>query len=847
MWNVTWKSIISHKLRLFTTSLSIALGVAFVAGALMLGATMTRTFDDLFSNAFKNTDVVVRGASDLAGDNSDLRPPIDESLLNTVKGIDGVQEAQPDVTGFAQLVNGAGKPVKTGGAPQYGTVWHKTDLSTWKLSKGVAPANADQVVIDAAVAKKGKFNVGDPVTVLTQNGPSKYSISGIAKWGSVDSPAGAQFVLFYDTATAQKAVGIPGKIDGIDVKAASGVTQQQLTDRIKSAVGGPNVDVVTGKAAEKENKDSVNKFLKVFTIILSVFGGIALFVAAFIINNTFSIILAQRMKEMALLRAIGATRRQVLRSVMLEALATGLFASVVGLLLGIVISLGIQALLKALGVELPTSGIVIPGSAISTSLIAGTVITLIAAFLPARRSSKIPPIAALREVAIDESNRSLLRFVLGLAIAAFGAVLLLVGLLVHMKKPYIPVGFGAALVFIGVYFLGPAISRPLSRVIGWPMTKVSGQSGILARENAMRNPRRTSATASALMIGVALVTLASVFFTSAKESAMQVVSRSFGGDFIVSSSNSTGQTGVPFQFAPQLRERKEIGTVAELQFIPIAKVDGNELSVSAVNPRDFTKVLDVETQQGDINNIGDNDIAVSKKYADNHNLKVGDTVNVELQAGTSARKVQAIYKDTTLVGSFIVTLNSAKSDAANQYDDMVFVNRSSGTSVADARKAVDETSAPYLTIKVQDLTELKKEMTKQIDSALNIFYVLLALTIIIALIGIANTLALSVFERTRELGLLRAVGMTRWQTRFMVAWEAVIVALLGTLLGLIIGIAFGWALVYSARNEGFEVFAIPFVNVIFILLIAALAGIVSAILPARRASRIDVLRAIATE
>jgi putative ABC transport system permease protein len=403
------------------------------------------------------------------------------------------------------------------------------------------------------------------------------------------------------------------------------------------------------------------------------------------------------------------------------------------------------------------------------------------------------------------------------------------------------------LVFIGVYFLGPAIARPASRIIGWPLPRLRGQTGVLARENAMRNPRRTSSTAAALMIGVALVTLASVFFTSAKESAKQVVGRAFGGDFIVSTENQTGQTGVPLPLAAELRDNKEIGVVSEIQFLRSAKVNGDSLSVTAVNPADFVKVIDVDVQQGKLEDVKDPDIAVSQKYADAHDLAVGNTVDVEFPVGNSTRRVAAIYKDRTLVGSFVVTINSSQTHAGDEFDDMVFVNKASGASTDAARKVVEAASASYLTIKVQDETELKKEMTKQIDGVLNFFIVLLLLAVVIALIGIANTLALSVFERTRELGLLRAVGMTRRQMRSMVRWEAVIVALLGTMLGLVVGIAFGWALVTSAKSEGLEVLAIPWGKVAGILLIAAIAGIVSAILPARRAARIDVLHAIASE
>lgn len=846
MWRVTWKSITSHKLRLFTTSLSIALGVAFIAGALMLGATMTKTFDDLFSTAYEHTDAVVRGPSDLTGGNEDNRPLIDESLASKVATIPGVRLASPELSGFAQLVDTKGEAVATGGAPQYGTAWDRnSDITPWKIRDGAAPSNESEVVIDAGVAKKAKLKVGDNVSVLTEVGRHPVTISGIAKFQSVDSPATAQFVLFYDLATTQKVLGQPGKISIVNVVGEKGISEDELVNRIKPVLDG-GIEVVTGRTAEKESRDSVVSFLNILTTVLAVFGGIALFVAAFIINNTFSIILAQRSKEMALLRAIGATRRQVLKSVMLEATFTGFFASLIGLVLGIAVSSGLQALMKAFGADLPTSGLVIPTNAVVIALVAGTIITIVSAYLPARRSSKIPPVAALREFAIDESARGVRRFIIGFIIAALGLASVICGLTISFEDPLIYVGVGAALVFIGVYLLTPMFARPAGSVIGWPIVKFGRQTGLLARENAIRNPRRTSATASALMIGVTLVTIASVFFTSVKASMEKVVDRSFGGDFMISSENFTGQTGVPLTVADQLRQRNELGIVSSVQWPPVARVNGKEVGITAVDPRDFDRVMDLQVQQGNFRELGDNEIAISERYAEDNDLAVGSVVELETQGGVSKRAVDAIYEDATLVGNFVVTINSIR-DAGIKYDGFIFVNRADGVTAERARAVVHEVIDPYLTLNVQDGTELKKQMTEEIDGVLTIFIALLLLAVIIALIGIANTLALSVFERTRELGLLRAVGMTRWQARWMICWESVIVAFLGTLLGLIIGTAFGAALVWSARDIGIEVLDMPWSLVATILVVAFVSGILAAVFPARRAAKLDVLKAIATE
>jgi putative ABC transport system permease protein len=842
MWRVTWKSITSHKLRLLMTSLSIALGVSFVAGALMLGATMTKTFDDMFSSAFRDWDGAVRSSTAISNSGFEERPPIDQSITATVQAVPGVTVVSESVDGFAQLVDEDGKPVSSGGPPQFGAAWDAAHPSPWVLSEGRDPAHDDEVVIDAGLAERAKVEVGDRVSVLTNDVPKQVTIAGIAKFGSVKSPAGAQFVMFNGTAGAQKYIGEPGKISMLYVQAEDGLSQQQIVDRIRPVVG-ESYDVVTGEEIVEENQDAINQALGIVSTVLAAFGGIALFVAAFIINNTFSIILAQRGKEMALLRAIGATRRQVLRSVMLEAFATGLLASLAGLFLGILVSVGLQSLLQAFGIDLPTSGLVIPSSAVVTALVAGTLITLFSAYFPARRSSLIPPVAALREMAIDESSRSVTRLATGLVVSILGVIALIVGLTTGVEKPFFVVIAGAALVFTGVYLLGPVIARPASSIIGWPLPKIKGVTGQLARDNAMRNPRRTSSTAAALMIGVALVTLASVFFTSLKSSLEQTVDRTFGGDFIISSSNF--MTGLPPALAEDLRQRSELGTVAALRGAS-ARVDDTSEWLTAVSPADFDKIIDLEVTDGDFAAMTGNSIAVSREHADNNDLSVGSTVKLELTTGVTEPRVVAIFDNDT-TGVLIVPMQTVENVMSADYDQMVFASVASGVSDEAARTAVDDTVKPYLTAKVQDQTEYKAEITKQINQALAMFFVLLGLAILIALLGIANTLALSVFERTRELGLLRAVGMTRRQVRSMVRWEAVIVALLGTALGMIIGVAFGAALVKAAEGEGLEVLSIPWLILLVILVVAAIAGILAAIFPARRGARIDVLRAIVSD
>lgn len=849
MWHVTWKNLVARKLRLVTTSLAIALGVAFVAGALMLGATIAKTFDDLFANVYKSTDAVVRGPKTIGDNGQDLRSPIDESLVQRVRSITGVRKAEPYVQGFAQLENKDGKPLTTGGAPQFGAVWTGSDsgLNPFTIIDGKPPSGPDDVVIDNGAAKKGKLKAGDVTTVLTQQPPHQFHIAAVAKFGQVDSPGGAQFVMFRDIHVAQRYLGQPGKVDSISIVAAPGLSQEQLVNRLKYQLP-TDVDVITGKTALEENQSQLKKSLSFVTIFLEIFAGVALFVGAFIINNTFSILVAQRTRETALLRAVGASRRQVLVSVMFEAFIVGLIASILGLALGVLVSLGLKALLAQFGAVLPTAGVVIPASAVIVSLVAGTVITVIAAVLPARRSSKVPPIAALRDVAIDETGKSIARAITGALITAVGVVLIAIGLTAHIKRAYVPVGLGAALTFIGVAVLGPVIAKPVSRILGAPLPKIKGETGVLARENAMRNPKRTSATAAALMIGVAAVTLATVFFSSLKASTNRAVDRSFKGDFILQESPPREQGGISPELARQLRQRSEFSAVAEERFAN-GVVDGKSTSLAAITPKEFAAIADLHVQQGRLETLNGNELAISQKLADDRHWSLGQTVPVQLaQGGPQDFKISVIYKDTATVGDYAIPVTTYSSIVPQQqFDLFIYVNKSKEVSDQRARDVANQLAASYATIKVQDQTEFKKEFSKRIDSALNIFYALLGLTIIIALMGIANTLALSVFERTREIGLLRAVGMTRRQVRSMVRWESVIVALLGTGLGLIIGVAFGWAVVNATKSNGIDVLSVPVGTVIAIVVIAAIAGVLAAILPARRAANLNVLAAIATE
>lgn len=845
MFRTTLKDLAARKLRLLTTSIAVLLGVAFMAGTLVLTDTIGKTFDDLFADVNAGTDAYIRGEEVFSeADLGAQRPRLDASLADTIREVDGVAVAEPSIQAYARIVDKDGTPMGDPdmGAPTFGANWLLDDaLNPFELASGRAPAAAHEVVIDQGSAKQAGFVVGDRTTVLTQAGEQTVDIVGIATFGGADSPGGASFALFTLDA-AEAYLTAPGKVDAIKVVADAGVRDEQVTERIAQVVP-DDVEVLTGAEITAEDQSAVKEGLGFFNTFLLTFALIALFVGSFIIYNSFSILVAQRSRDMALLRAVGASRRQVLGSVLLEAVVVGAIASVVGLAVGIAVASGLKELLTAMGIDIPAGGIVVTSSTVVTSVVAGLGVSVASAFLPARRASKVAPIAALRDVAVDGSSRSHRRVVVGSAVTALGGASIASGLFGGGDAALASVGLGVALVFLGVAVLGPVLARPLSRVIGAPLPHVKGMSGTLARENAMRNPKRTSATAAALMIGVALMAFITILATSTKASIADSVDGSFQGDLVIDSGTYAGG-GLSPDFAAELRSLPEVGAVGGLRNVP-AEIDGAGAMLTGFDAAPLESLFDLDVSDGSFAGLGDREIAVQEDEAASKGWELGDTVPVRFaETGVRDLTIVAIYGDGDLAGSYLVGNAVLEANVADQFDSMVFVRLAEGVDDEAGTAAVTEAASQHPLATVQDRDSFKASMAEQIDMMLNLIYALLALAVVIALLGIANTLALSIFERTRELGLLRAVGMTRAQVRATVRWESVIIALLGTGLGLVIGTSFGWVMVRALESEGLNTFAIPFGPLAAMVVIAGVAGVVAAVLPARRAARLDVLEAI---
>jgi putative ABC transport system permease protein len=858
MIRIVFEGLLARKLRLVATALAVTLGVAFMAGTLVLTDTISRTFNDLFANVYQGTDAVVRGTAAFNGPlfMGEQRALVSASLVPALSRVPGVAADQGVVSGYARLVGKDGKALgnPANGAPTLGGNWSTTpQLNQFRLVAGHAPRAANEVVIDKKSATDGKLSVGDTTTVLVQGPPQRVRIAGIATFGGADSLAGASMVLF-TTPAAQQLITRPGMFTEVDFVARPGVSQEQLVTNLRHALP-PGAEAVTGAAITKEAQNVVGKVMTYVDTFMLIFAIIALLVGAFMIFNTFSITVAQRTRENGLLRALGASRRQVLASVLIEAVVIGLVASLIGLAAGVAVAMGLKAILSAVGLGMPTGGIVFATKTVVISLLVGLTVTIVAAISPARKAAKVPPVAAMQEVAAGSTGYgSKQRVMVGSGILALGIAALFIGLFAHVSHTLLIVGVGALLVFFGVSVLGRTVSLPLSRLIGAPLPRLRGVTGGLARENAMRNPKRTAASASALMIGVGLVCFITIFASSSTASINASVDQTFSGDIVVDS--GAGMNGGIDQSLTQALNTLPQVALASGKSIGLVKIFGNVTQIAAVNPGTASGIFDVKAQQGSIRDLGINDIAVYSGVARDHHLKLGDTVPVLFKdTGTQQLHVALIYGDSKAAPAAAAGseaqyfLGSPAYDAnfVSHYDAQVIVKKAPTVTTAAALAAVKTIAAQYPGTTVMDRSAYKKLQTSGVTQMLNLVYALLGLAIIIALLGIGNTLALSIFERTRELGVLRAVGMTRRQLRGAIRWESVIIALQGTVLGLLIGVFFGWALVLAMKDQGLSVFSVPIRFLILAVVAAGLAGVAAAILPSRRAAKLNILRAIVTE
>jgi putative ABC transport system permease protein len=849
VWRATWKSLLAKKIRLALTTFAIVLGVGFMAGTYVLTDTMNDVFEDIFATSLTGTDVVVRAESAFAptstaggGGGTEGRDPLPESLLETVASVEGVARAWGDVAGYAQFVDpDTGETIGGIGPPTFGTSYDPGS-EFLELRAGEPPQGLDQVAVDAATAERYGLEVGQRIEILFEGPSREFTIAGIYGFGESDNMAGATAAIF-DLRTAQQVLGKVGVLDAINAAAEDGVSSAELRARI-DAVLPKTAEAVTASTVAQELTDLLTEALGFFRIALLVFAFIALFVASFIIFNTFSIITAQRTRELALLRALGATERQVTASVLGEAAIVGLVASVIGLGVGILIALGLKAMLSVFGVDIPSKGLAVLSRTVVVSILVGTIVTVVSSFVPARRAARVAPVEALREGQPVLAGAPLhRRLVWGLAVTGVGVAALLFGLFAETSRAAQSIGFGAALTFLGIAMLSPLVARPVARVLGAPLRRL-GVPGRLGRENAMRNPRRTAATASALMIGLGLVAMVTILASSLKASFDSALEETLKADLTLSTTSFT-----PFspQVAEVVRGLPEVGAVSEFRQNGF-RIDGSTSFVTAVDPETVEQVAAIDLEEGTTAALTQGSVLVFRDVADEKGLGVGDTVVLAFPAtGEREFLVGGIYGENRLVGDWLMSVSTYQQLYTEQLDTFVLVKGAAGVAPAELQRAVSAAVVDYPNVEVQDQAAFREKQAGFIDQMLGLVTALLLFAVLIALFGIVNTLGLSIFERTHEIGLLRAVGMTRRQVRGMIRWESVIIAVFGALLGIAIGISFGYALQQALKPEGLTELEVPRVQLAIYLVLAGLAGILAAVFPARRAARLDVLEAISYE
>ncbi len=835
VWRLANRNLRASPLRLVLISLAIILGVGFVGGAFVLADTINKAFDDLFAKVDAGIAVQVQG---IASVSSAERQPVPAGVLPKIQAVDGVASAAGSAGGNATVIGNNGKAVGRTGPPTLGFGWiNDRKLSSLTLISGRAPTGPDDVVIDTNTVSTAKLTLGQTVRIITTSGSGEYRLVGVVRFGSTNNLLGATLSGFA-MPTAQRIFGLEGVYTGIGVTGKEGVTDEVLAHRVQ-AILPPGYEAITGSRAEQQATDQFNSIIGILRDVLLVFAGISLFVGAFIIFNSFSITIAQRTRQVGLLRAVGASSGSIVREVVLEALIIGVVASAIGVGFGVVVAILLERLFDLFGASLPKAPIQVQARTVIIAMAVGIAVTLIAALRPAIRASRIPPIAALGEVS-STGAYSVRRLVVSIAVTGLGVALVLVGLFSGAGNPYVLLGLGALLLFIGAALLTAQITRPLARVIGAPFVFIGRVPARLGRENAMRNPTRTAQTATALTIGVALVAAATIFASSLYASFAGQLDARFKAQVAVQANNQQPFTPAAGGAIAGVPDIAAVSPLREGQFR-----DGHRdvQNVGGISPATFTALYDPGLKAGSFADLAQpGTIAVQKGYATSNHLTIGSTMPAFFaKTGTQPLRVAAIFSDSTL-GQFFISLNDYERNFSTQADTIILARGTPGVTPQQAKQSVAAALAAYPNLNVLTKSEYENQVNSQINQLLYLVYTLLGLAVIIAIFGIVNTLALSIFERTREIGLLRAVGLSRRSTRAMIRWEAIIVALIGGVVGLVLGAFIG--IVIVERVTAIKVLSVPWSSLIIFLALAGVAGVIASILPARRAARLDVLDAI---
>ncbi len=925
MYKLVLRNLWAYKRRLLTSAFAVVLGVSFLCGSFIFTDTLKGLFTDLFTSATKGVDGVIRAEEgfDLGnqgGPYDEGRSLLDIQQADVLRKVTGVAAVDPYYTGYAQVLNKKGKLVRTGGAPTFGQLWQDdAELSSYEIFSGKPPVGDNEVVLDRGLMKTTGYKLGDKVKINTSGPVVEFTIVGDATFGSSDSALGATAV-FFSKSRGTELMGKSGQVQGFLVRAKEGVTQRELARAIRSeggaltSVTGAKLDVITGKAYEREQQEFVNTIFKFINYFFTAFAVIALFVSVFVIANSFSIVITQRNKEMAMLRTLGASRKQVVLATFAETLVVGLIASAVGIVAGFAVAWLIRKGLEwqsgGDGSGLPSSGFKLLPRTVIVGMVVGTVVTVISAVFPALRASRVKPLAALQATSLDRAATSKVRVGLGIFTALASVSMLVIGLGGKGGTGARNVGIAAGLFLIATIFLGPFAARPVAGVLGrrwygWvitvfgvifgllapiatfglmllalksfldgpgifkgvisvlaiglvPITALAGWSlfrtglsagdvtGQIARENSVRNPTRTSATALALTIGTAVVCAILVLSQSLKGTFRGALEKSVKSDFVVAS-------GTDFGFPKEVEDRiKKIpGFVASSgSRFTRSEFRGKDRGMGIVDPVGISQVVNLGDVQGDMTKLAEPDtIAVDQKSAKDNNLKLGDILEEKFPNGTVAKmKLVATYDNAEGLGNtyYLIGRENGERLAPSEVANFIYV-KTDGKDRKKFQAAADKALADFPSAELKTKKQFADQQVGQLNQFLAIVNALLALAIIIAILGIANTLRLSIFERIREIGLLRAVGQSRNQVRAMIRWEAIVVATFGALLGMVIGTGFGSALVRVLGKDGSVKLSLPYAPILGLALLASLVGLYAARKPAKDAARMNILQAIATD
>ena len=868
MFRSSLKSLWAYRARMSLTLMAIILGVGLISGVYVYSDTINRGFNEIFEESFSGVDIVVRTESDFAFGEGVF---ISEADFNRLASVPGVQRAYPSLAGLGvSLLDREGEVVGAQGTPTFTSNLTEGDTAGFVIDQGAYPTGPDEVVLDRETAAAEGFQIGEPVTLIsTQLGRMEPILVGTAGLADIDG-LGSRWILF-DLPTAQQALGRQGMTSGGNVYVEPGTPAEDVIAAMTPLLP-PNAAALSGQQAAEAQAAELQENLGFLTTFLTVFGYIALFVGAFLIYNTFRIVVSQRTRDLALLRALGAGKAQVMALVLLESLFLGVIGSLLGIAFGALIAVGLQAGLGAIGLTFPSTSLVIAARTVIVGLAAGTLVTVGSSLAPARRASRVSIMAALNEDAAPAARRSLLRRAAGGGvITAAGAGAAWLGLFGGGGlglDAVVWVGIGVGIVFLGMFILSPLFAEPITSLLGWIMER-TGVAGKLARRNAMRSPRRTAATAGAVMISITLVALASTMSGSLRATIDEVLADDVEADVIITSANQFDPSaGFTTRLADRIRELPQVGEITRLQIAPVRTFSVRETAAGPeenINDRNiasiednFTLFLPPESSAGTLL-PGPGEVVMEESIAADNGWTIGGEATLRFE--------QAGQRTFTLVGTaagpaWNGLISVSRSQWADLFpsssDSQIYIQAAPGVSPDDLKAAVEALpiAAELPTVSVQTEDDLQTQAEEGINQLLNLILALLGVTVIIGMLGVTNTMALSVFERTREIGLLRAVGLDRPAARWMVRMEAVIVSVFGCLLGVGLGVLFGWAIVRSLRDVGVTSFLIPWTpaswsvssllgSLLFWVAATAVLGVAFASYPARRAAKLKVVEAIA--